>query len=85
MAQGSESGGHLNRGTIGLLSLLPAILGIAEGRPVLAAGGITDRYDVRTVSAPRLSRAKSPMRIRSTSRGSSTRQSTIPTIEQATR
>jgi enoyl-[acyl-carrier protein] reductase II len=48
-AQGSESGGHMNRGTIGLLSLLPAILRVAEGRPVLAAGGITDRYDVRTV------------------------------------
>jgi len=48
-AQGSESGGHMNRGTIGLLSLLPAIIRVAEGRPVLAAGGITDRYDVRIV------------------------------------
>jgi NAD(P)H-dependent flavin oxidoreductase YrpB (nitropropane dioxygenase family) len=48
-AQGSESGGHMNRGTIGLLALLPAILKVAEGRPVLAAGGITDRDDVRTV------------------------------------
>jgi enoyl-[acyl-carrier protein] reductase II len=46
-AQGSESGGHLNRGTIGLASLLPAIRAVAEGRPVLAAGGITDRDDVR--------------------------------------
>ncbi|GAB7522609.1 NAD(P)H-dependent flavin oxidoreductase [Paraburkholderia sp. 2C] len=48
-AQGSESGGHMNRGTIGLLSLLPAIIRVAEGRPVLAAGGITDRHDVRAV------------------------------------
>jgi enoyl-[acyl-carrier protein] reductase II len=47
VAQGAESGGHLNRGTIGLMSLLPAIVAIAEGRPVLAAGGITNRTDVR--------------------------------------
>ena len=46
-AQGSESGGHLNRGTIGLMSLLPAIVEIAQGRPVLAAGGITNGDDVR--------------------------------------
>lgn len=46
-AQGSESGGHLNRGTIGLTALLPAIREIAEGCPVLAAGGITTRDDVR--------------------------------------
>jgi enoyl-[acyl-carrier protein] reductase II len=50
-AQGSESGGHLNRGTIGLMSLLPAILDIAGGRPVLAAGGITNRHDVRAAMA----------------------------------
>jgi enoyl-[acyl-carrier protein] reductase II len=49
IAQGSESGGHLNRGTIGLLSLLPAMLEVADGRPVLGAGGITNRDDVRTV------------------------------------
>ena len=48
-AQGSESGGHLNRGTIGLLSLLPALIEVAQGRPVLAAGGITNRDDVCTV------------------------------------
>jgi enoyl-[acyl-carrier protein] reductase II len=48
-AQGSESGGHLNRGTIGLSSLLPAILDIAGERPVLAAGGITNRQDVATM------------------------------------
>ncbi|MEX3690152.1 NAD(P)H-dependent flavin oxidoreductase [Paraburkholderia sp. BR14263] len=47
VAQGSESGGHLNRGTIGVMSLLPAICEVAQGRPVLAAGGITTRDDVR--------------------------------------
>lgn len=47
VAQGSESGGHLNRGTIGLTALLPAICEIAQWRPVLAAGGITTRDDVR--------------------------------------
>jgi enoyl-[acyl-carrier protein] reductase II len=47
VAQGTEGGGHLNRGTIGLMSLLPAILDCAQGRPVLAAGGITTRQDVR--------------------------------------
>jgi enoyl-[acyl-carrier protein] reductase II len=50
-AQGSESGGHLNRGTIGLMSLLPAIIEIAQGRPVLAAGGITNRDDVKAAMA----------------------------------
>ncbi|MDR5747381.1 nitronate monooxygenase [Caballeronia sp. LZ029] len=48
-AQGSESGGHLNRGTIGLLSLLPGIVCMAGDIPVLAAGGITNRSDVETV------------------------------------
>jgi enoyl-[acyl-carrier protein] reductase II len=48
-AQGSESGGHLNRGTIGLHALLPALIDVAQGRPVLAAGGITNRDDVRTM------------------------------------
>lgn len=47
VAQGSESGGHLNRGTIGVMSLLPAICEVAQGRPVLAAGGMTTRDDVR--------------------------------------
>ena len=48
-AQGSESGGHLNRGTIGLMPLLRSIIEIAEERPVLGAGGIVDRNDVRAV------------------------------------
>lgn len=47
VAQGSESGGHLNRGTVGLMSLLPAIIDVAHGCPVLAAGGITTSQDVR--------------------------------------
>ena len=47
VAQGSESGGHLNRGTIGVMSLVPSICEIAQGRPVLAAGGITTCDDVR--------------------------------------
>nr|WP_275691436.1 MULTISPECIES: nitronate monooxygenase [Burkholderiaceae] len=50
-AQGSESGGHMNRGTIGLTALLPAIREIAQGRHVLAAGGITTRDDVRVAMA----------------------------------
>ncbi|SAK71783.1 2-nitropropane dioxygenase [Caballeronia hypogeia] len=76
-AQGSESGGHLNRGTIGLFSLLPALLEIAGDRPVLAAGGITNRHDVATVMgmgasgvlwARRSWHARNPTRIRCTSR-----------------
>ncbi|MGW7772006.1 NAD(P)H-dependent flavin oxidoreductase [Pseudomonas machongensis] len=51
VAQGSESGGHLNRGTFSLLTLLPPLLALAQGRPVLAAGGITTRDDVRTAMA----------------------------------
>lgn len=49
IAQGAEAGGHLHHGRIGLLSLLPAVVAVAQGRPVLAAGGITDRHDVRAV------------------------------------
>jgi len=49
VAQGTEGGGHLNPGTIGVLQLVRAFVEIAEGRPVLAAGGITDRTDVRAV------------------------------------
>ncbi|MGO4576463.1 NAD(P)H-dependent flavin oxidoreductase [Cupriavidus sp. 2TAF22] len=49
VAQGAEGGGHLNQGTIGVMSLVPAIVAISKGRPVLAAGGITNRADVRAV------------------------------------
>lgn len=38
VAQGYDAGGHT--GTVGTLSLLPQVLAVAEGRPVLAAGGI---------------------------------------------
>ncbi|MGO4303288.1 MULTISPECIES: NAD(P)H-dependent flavin oxidoreductase [unclassified Cupriavidus] len=47
VAQGAEGGGHLNQGTIGVLSLVPALVAVSRGRPVLAAGGITNRADVR--------------------------------------
>lgn len=49
VAQGAEGGGHLHFGTIGLMALLPSVVEIAEGRPVLAAGGITNRVDVKAV------------------------------------
>jgi len=38
VAQGYDAGGHT--GPVGTLSLLPQIIDVAEGRPVLAAGGI---------------------------------------------
>lgn len=38
VAQGYDAGGHT--GTVGTLSLLPQIIAAADGRPVLAAGGI---------------------------------------------
>lgn len=40
VAQGSEAGGHM--GPLPLLSVLPAVVAVAGGRPVLAAGGISD-------------------------------------------
>ncbi|HJM88731.1 MAG TPA: nitronate monooxygenase family protein [Dehalococcoidia bacterium] len=40
VAQGTEAGGHTGR--IGTLALVPQIVDVAEGRPVLAAGGIGD-------------------------------------------
>ncbi|MFY9314413.1 MAG: nitronate monooxygenase [Burkholderiales bacterium] len=46
VAQGAEGGGHLHYGKIGLMSLLPAVVDVAKGQPVLAAGGIADRIDV---------------------------------------
>ena len=51
VAQGSEAGGHMNRGTIALSALVPAILEVAGHRPVIAAGGITNRDDVRIALA----------------------------------
>lgn len=51
IAQGAEGGGHLHYGKVGLLSLLPQVVAVAEGRPVLAAGGIVSSRDVRTVTA----------------------------------
>jgi NAD(P)H-dependent flavin oxidoreductase YrpB (nitropropane dioxygenase family) len=41
IAQGVEAGGHV-RGTIGLASLVPAVVDAGSGLPVVAAGGITD-------------------------------------------
>lgn len=38
VAQGYDAGGHT--GSVGTLSLVPQIVAIAEGKPVLAAGGI---------------------------------------------
>jgi NAD(P)H-dependent flavin oxidoreductase YrpB (nitropropane dioxygenase family) len=40
VAQGSEGGGHV--GHVSTIALLPAVLDVAAGRPVLAAGGIAD-------------------------------------------
>ena len=46
IAQGIEAGGHI-RGRIGLMALLPAVVDVAKGRPVLAAGAIHDARAVR--------------------------------------
>ncbi|MBA5776163.1 nitronate monooxygenase [Stappia sp. F7233] len=48
IAQGIESGGHI-RGRVGLMALLPAVVDIAEGRPVIAAGAISDSRAVRAI------------------------------------
>ncbi len=50
IAQGIEAGGHL-RGRIGLMALLPAVVDVAGGRPVLAAGAIADARAVRAAVA----------------------------------
>ena len=52
VAQGSEAGGHV--GPIALAEILPAVVRVAGGRPVLAAGGIVDGPDsrLRSASAP---------------------------------
>jgi enoyl-[acyl-carrier protein] reductase II len=49
IAQGIEGGGHLTQGRVGLMALLPAVVDIAEGRPVIAAGAINDIRAVRAV------------------------------------
>jgi len=46
IAQGIESGGHI-RGRVGLTALLPAVVDVAGGLPVLAAGAIGDTRAVR--------------------------------------
>jgi NAD(P)H-dependent flavin oxidoreductase YrpB (nitropropane dioxygenase family) len=48
MAQGVEAGGHL-RGVRPLDETLQEVLGVADGRPVLAAGGIGDGARAREV------------------------------------
>ena len=40
VAQGTEGGGHV--GHVSTMALVPAVLDVARGRPVLAAGGIAD-------------------------------------------
>jgi NAD(P)H-dependent flavin oxidoreductase YrpB (nitropropane dioxygenase family) len=40
VAQGTEGGGHV--GHVSTIALVPAVLDVARGRPVLAAGGIAD-------------------------------------------
>lgn len=47
IAQGIEGGGHLTRGRVGLMALLPAVVDIADGRPVIAAGAINDKRAAR--------------------------------------
>ena len=46
IAQGGEAGGHLS-GTTEALQFLPRALAIADGRPVLLAGGIATAADTR--------------------------------------
>lgn len=47
VAQGHEAGGH--NGPLPLLSLLPAVVAVADERPVLAAGGIVNGRDLAAV------------------------------------
>jgi nitronate monooxygenase len=42
VAQGVEAGGHVLSTGLGTLSLVPAVVAVAGGRPVVAAGGIVD-------------------------------------------
>lgn len=48
VAQGIESGGHI-RGRVTVMALVPAVVDIAAGRPVIAAGAIHDARTVRAV------------------------------------
>jgi NAD(P)H-dependent flavin oxidoreductase YrpB (nitropropane dioxygenase family) len=50
VAQGAEAGGHV-LGVEPALSTLARLLELADGRPVLAAGGIADRAAARTALA----------------------------------
>ena len=50
IAQGGEAGGHLC-GTSDALQFLPRALAVADGRPVLLAGGIATRSDTRAALA----------------------------------
>lgn len=50
IAQGCEAGGHLC-GTIAALKFLPRALSVADGRPVLLAGGIATGSDTRAALA----------------------------------
>jgi NAD(P)H-dependent flavin oxidoreductase YrpB (nitropropane dioxygenase family) len=48
VAQGVEAGGHL-AADLPIADVLPAVVSVAEGRPVFAAGGVADAGDVRRV------------------------------------
>ncbi|MBK5233247.1 MAG: nitronate monooxygenase [Thermoleophilia bacterium] len=50
VVQGIEAGGHLV-GTVPIADALSRVLEVAEGKPVLAAGGIAEVADVRRVLA----------------------------------
>ena len=41
IAQGWEAGGHV-RGSVATMALVPAVVDVARGKPVIAAGGISD-------------------------------------------
>ena len=49
VAQGTEGGGHV--GYVSTLALVPAVLDVADGRPVVAAGGIADGRGLAAVLA----------------------------------
>jgi NAD(P)H-dependent flavin oxidoreductase YrpB (nitropropane dioxygenase family) len=48
VVQGAEAGGHL-LGVEPLRDALPRVLGVAEGAPVMAAGGVAEAADARRV------------------------------------